>query len=142
MKLAGVVKLVGLVILGLVSSFAIWLLSGRLYSLILKAFGVVNFNLHTDDMTNLLGVVPFSFFIGSIVTGYFSYYDIEDKGRLCFMAPPLYLVLLFISQLITARRTPFITEGAFFVIVFGFVWYLSSLAGVFLGYYLRERLAK
>jgi hypothetical protein len=58
------------------------------------------------------------------------------------MAPPLYLVLLFISQLITARRTPFITEGAFFVIVFGFVWYLSSLAGVFLGYYLRERLAK
>jgi hypothetical protein len=129
-------KLVGLVILGFVASFAAAALNSTLFSLFASS------NLHTDDMIFLLGVVPISFFLGSIVTGYFSYYDIEDKGHLCFMAPALYLVLLFIAILIKERAVPFINQGIFFVIVFGTIWYLSSLAGVFFGYELREYLAE
>jgi hypothetical protein len=137
-------KLAGLVFLGLVTSVVIWLLSEMLFSLIPKAFGFGYFVRDTMTMIEILGLVPFSFFLGSIVTGYFSYYDIEDKEHLCFIVPALYFILLFGCVLLISRGSQAAIHNGFLLVAFlyGLVWYLSSLAGVFFGYELREYLVE
>lgn len=140
-------KLVGLVFLGLVASVVVYFLLFLLLTLVFR---------NIDEQTGLLIVVfavtPLAFFIGSIVTGYFSYYEIEDKWLLVWMAPALYLELLglfgsgaafLLDAFIGVNAPPPGSWRYLWVpIVMGLLWYIASAGGVFLGYLLRERLVK
>ncbi len=145
-------KLVGLVFLGLIAS-------GIAYALLFLLFWLVFTNLVSTKMDENVGMImgflvilPLAFFLGSIVTGYFSYYDIEHKWSLVWMAPALYLELaglcisivgFLLDRFIDVNPPgPYFIRGIFFTIAIGLYWYLASAAGVFLGYYLRERLVK
>jgi hypothetical protein len=131
-------KLVGLVILGtIVSGIAYWLLCillGVVFPGVseARAFTLVFFT-----------ALPLSFFIGSIVTGYFSHHDIKKKWSLFLIAPALYYTPLLICVALPSN-TSADANGRFFVLVIAVVlcWYLSSLSGVALGYFLRRCIAK
>ena len=79
-------KLVGLVFLGFIAIIIVGLL---LDIVIVKAFP------HISGGCGYLWVpflitMPIAFLVGSIVTGYFSYYELENKWKLLWMAPALY----------------------------------------------------
>jgi hypothetical protein len=150
-------KLVGLVFLGLVSGFAITYAGAYLVtwliSLFLKTNGTASYGGGGEAglMIGFLVIFPIAFFIGGIVTGYFSYYEIEDKRSLLLMAPALYVFLLAMGAALTGSLLHgFINGwsiGTFLydywgLILAGPLWYSASAGGVFLGYYLRERFAK
>jgi hypothetical protein len=137
-------KLVGLVILGLITSGIIYWL---LFMLLIKLFGHIG---EEGILINVLGVTPLALLIGSFPTGYFSYYDIENKWGLTGLAPGLYYGLLlmcmagFSSIMDCLGGDPiWHIAGALGIgLLIGSYWYLASAGGVFLGYYLRERFAK
>jgi hypothetical protein len=140
-------KRAGLVILGIIASGIVYWL---LFRLLTKLFGHIG---EEGMLISVFYVTPLAFLIGSFPTGYFSYYDIEDKWSLTLMAPALYVnlcwitvaVLGFLLNAFMGNNTP----GRYgFLVSFllpigvGLYWYLASAGGVFLGYYLRERFAK
>ena len=149
-------KLVGLVFLGLVSGFGITYLLVWLLALLIGGGGTAGHGGGGDSgpglLIGFLVVFPIAFFIGGIVTGYFSYYEIEDKWSLLWMAPALYVFLLAMGAALTGSLLHgFISNGwsigtflydYWGLILAGPLWYSASAGGVFLGYYLRERFAK
>jgi hypothetical protein len=152
-------KLVGLVFLGLVSGFAITYaaayLIAWLLSLLIKTNGTAvsgGGGEATGLLIGFLVVFPIAFFIGGIVTGYFSYHEIDNKWSLPLIAPALYSNVLFLCVVVAQIGIDaFVhndTTGLGFLaslwvpVALCFYWYLASLAGVALGYYLRERIVK
>jgi hypothetical protein len=139
-------KLVGLVFLGLITSFIVYWL---LFMLFMRFFGNIG---EAGMLISFLVVIPLAFFIGSLPTGYFSYYDIEDKWTLLAIVPALYVYLLSISlALIGSLLHGFMDNNwnirSFLydywgLILMSLLWYVTSAGGVFLGYFLRERFAK
>jgi hypothetical protein len=140
-------KLVGLVILGLITSIIVYFL---LFLLLTKVLGDIG---EAGIPLSILGVTPLALLIGSFLTGYFSYYDIEEKWSLLLMAPALYLELAglcgiglqFLVDIVMGDYTPgrYGVLGSLLIAIgIGLYWYLSSAGGVFLGYYLRERFVK
>jgi len=142
-------KRVGLVFLGFVTIIII-------YVLLILVWGKPssgNEGGHGPDSAGLFIAMPIIFLMGSVVTGYFSYYEFESKWGLIWMAPILYSNLLFmcvagISFLMDAfigvnepRNTDFLSDILIYFLL-GLYWYLASLAGVILGYLLRERFAR
>jgi MFS family permease len=140
-------KLVGLVFLGLIASVVVYI---PLFMLLTTVFSNI------DEQRGILivafAVTPFAFLIGSMITGYFSYYDIEDKWLLVWMAPALYLELLglfgsgvafLLDAFIGVNAPPPGSWRYLWVpVVMGLLWYIASTAGVFLGYLLRQRIVK
>jgi hypothetical protein len=140
-------KLAGLVFLGLVVSIAIGALIGWP---IMKAYP----NTASDDAYLWIPVfitLPIGFFFGGIFTGYFSYHEIEHKWNLVWLSPILYIVLLWtfvsgvgalLDSFIGANQSNRLVSMAGILISFLMVlyWYLSSLAGIGLGYFLREKI--
>jgi putative Mn2+ efflux pump MntP len=140
-------KLVGLVFLGLIASGAVYLLIG---------FGIARIFPAMDENVLMLGafliLMPVSFFIGSLLTGYFSYYEIEDKWALLILPPALYIFLIWtcggavvflLDAFIDVNDRGHINlRNAGIALLIGLFYYLSSLAGVAAGYFLRERIAK
>ena len=134
-------KLIGLVVLGFVASLIVFLL------LILALIAFTNIDKYGDGyilgicwlITMLLGL-----FAGSIITGYLSYHKIQNKWFLLLMVPTLYLYICFavIALLISALilEFDFIRHLIFFVV--GLLFYLPSLAGVGLGYFLRGKIVR
>ena len=124
-------KLVGLVFLGLVATFIAGLL---LESVIFKAFP--DMGGCGDLWLPFLIVIPASLLLGSMVTGFLSCPTLTTKWGLPFMAPGLYFLLallpsgLFAGDFDSAPNT-------FLALLFFLYWYLASLAGVVLGYFLR-----
>ena len=151
-------KIVGLIILGLIASAVLYLPVFMLVAMVFRLgeilLGVPDSNANEGIvfLVTLFVVVPIAFLLGSIVTGYFSYYDIEDKWSFLWMAPALYLNLLWIcvagvAFLLDAfigvnAPGPGFLRGLWVPVVLGLLWYIASAGGVFLGYYLRERFAK
>jgi hypothetical protein len=152
-------KLIGLVFLGLVSGFAITYGGAFLIAWLLSLIPNGNVTAGAGGgggeaglLTGFLVVFPIAFFIGGIVTGYFSYNDIEDKWSLLFMAPALYVNLIWIcvaSVVFLLDRFidvnppgPYFLQTLLITIGMGLLWYVASAGGVFLGYFLRERFAK
>jgi MFS family permease len=149
-------KLVGLVILGLVASAALYIPLFLLLGLILDTVAgrpdAFQVNEGLGMLLAVFAVMPIAFFLGSMVTGYFSFYDIENKWSLLAMAPVLYLELagvcisivgFLLDRFIDVNPPgPHFLRGILFTILMGLYWYLASAGGVFLGYYLRERFAK
>jgi hypothetical protein len=149
-------KLVGLVILGLVSSIVICLLLSLLLELIFDTVAgrpdVFKANEALGMLLAAFAVMPIAFFLGSMVTGYLSFYEIENKWSLLWMAPVLYLELagvcvsvvgFLLDRFIDVNPPgPHFLRGILFTIAIGLYWYSASAGGVFLGYYLRERFAK
>jgi hypothetical protein len=145
--------MIGLIVFGFVASVIIAILLGMLVPRFFPDF-------HGDDprllFISLLIIAPVSFLLGSSFTGYFSYYDIEDKWMLLWLPPVMYFNLLFVlvstcMSLLSKFLSTFsyannadntgssILAGFGFVITIGLYWYLMSLAGVGLGYFLRSR---
>jgi hypothetical protein len=152
-------KLVGLVILGIISGFAITYGGVYLIAWILSLFPGTHGTVISGSgeggvglMIGFLVVFPIAFFLGGIVTGYFSYYEIEEKSSLLLMAPALYvnLILMFVAGIGfflnwfmgSNSRDPYLTRTILIAIGMGLLWYVTSAGGVFLGYFLRERFAK
>jgi hypothetical protein len=138
-------KLAGLVILGLITSGIIYWL---LFMLLIKLFGHIG---EEGILINILGVTPLALLIGSFPTGYFSYNDIENKWGLTSLAPGLYygLLLMWVAGLsslndcLTGGDPIWHIAGALGIgLLIGLYWWLVSAGGVFLGYFLRERLVK
>ena len=150
-------KLVGLVILGLVSGFGIMYAATYLITWLISLFVKTNAAaVHGSGgdagiFIGLLVFFPIAFFIGSIVTGFFSYYEIDDKWGLPALAPGLYCGMLFVCVaglsslndcLIGGDPVWHIAEALGIGFSVGLYWWLVSAGGIFLGYYLRERLVK
>jgi hypothetical protein len=103
-------------------------------------------------LPGFLIVMPLSFLIGSLLTGYFSFYEIEDKWALLILPPALYTGLISmcvggVAFLLDAfidvnDRGHINLRNAGIAFLIGLFYYLSSLAGVAAGYFLRERIAK
>ncbi len=142
-------KLVGLVLLGLIASFVVWIPVNILLAVMLPADMGEGWGL----LLVVIAGVPISFFLGSMVTGYFSYYPIEDKWGLILMAPALYTnIIFFFVSMVQISLDSFIGvnagEGRRFLLdlwkfaLIGFLLYAASLGGVVLGYYLRGRIVR
>jgi hypothetical protein len=151
-------KRVGLVFLGLIASAVFYFLVCILFEIVFEVLGPL-----LSDFTDNIGdaaayflvfivVIPISFLFGSMITGYFSYYEIEDKRSLPLMAPALYVNLLLIGMAavqfgldafmeVNPPGPGFVTGLLIFAAI-GLLWYLTSWAGVVLGYYLRERFVR
>ncbi len=150
-------KRVGLVFLGFVSIIIVYLPIMLVLTIVLTLLGANpssgNHVPQGPGYGDIFIFMPIAFLVGSIVTGYFSYYEFETKWPLIWMAPILYSNLLIICFVGTEFllnsfmdvHTPS-KAGFFFGVVLpvltGFYWYFASLAGVILGYLLRERFAK
>jgi len=141
-------KLVGLVFVGFIAIIIVGLVLGIV---IAKAFPHIS----GDDAylwVPILIIMPAAFLVGSIVTGYFSYYELENKWVLLWMAPALYWNLLFMcgagiqflldSFISVNPRTTGFLYGILLPFLIGLYWYLASLAGVILGYFLRGRIVR
>jgi hypothetical protein len=149
-------KLVGLVFLGLVASVVLCLLLSLLLELILNTVAGRPDAFKANEALAMLlaafAIMPIAFFLGSMVTGYFSFYDIEHKWSLLAMAPVLYLELagvcisvvgFLLDRFIDVNPPgPYFLRNILSAIAIGLYWYSASAGGVFLGYYLRERFAK
>ncbi len=155
-------KRVGLVFLGLIASAVFYLPVSILVVIVLSIIDKVGGFLPGDFAVNIgegvmflltiFVIVPISFLFGSMITGYFSYYEIEDKRSLPLMAPALYLNLSWMGAAgvrlgldafigVNPPRPGFVTSLLASAAI-GLLWYLASWAGVVLGYYLRERFTK
>jgi hypothetical protein len=86
-------------------------------------------------------VLPFSLFIGSAVIGFLGYYQIEGRGSFIWFSPALYLdligVFLGILNFSSADARSFL-----FVTLTGLWWLIVSLAGIELGYKIREHFSQ
>jgi hypothetical protein len=149
-------KLVGLVFLGLVASIVFYIPLFLLLELIFDTAAggpdALKVNEGLGMLLAVFAVMPIAFFLGSIATGYFSFYDIENKWLLLWMAPALYIELagvcfavvgFLLDRFIDVNPPqPGFLWYLWFPILMGLCWYLASAGGVFFGYYLRERFAK
>lgn len=79
---------------------------------------------------------PLSLLLGSIVTGFLSCPSLNSKWGLLGIAPGLYLAGLLIINLSLSGET---VVG---MLIMGLYWYLASLAGVGLGYFLRASIRR
>jgi hypothetical protein len=145
-------KLVGLVFLGLVASvviyFPIAILLSMLVSIVFRDPGEA-----VVMLLAVLGIIPVSLLLGSTITGYFSYYEIENKWELLWMSPVLYcsLIWAFVAGVVflldlyagvdKSNNTGFLS-GLWVLVLMALYWYLASLAGVRLGYFLRGRIVR
>lgn len=137
-------KKIGIVFLGFVTIVIIS---------VLVAMALDKFFPHSADdrssfLIAFLIVMPIIFLMGSVVTGYFSYYQVESKWELIWLAPILYFNLMyigvtFVGFLLNLFVGAYEPSNAgflswFFGVLTGLYWYLASLAGVILGYFLRD----
>jgi hypothetical protein len=119
-------KLAAFVVLGIIVSFVVFEL---LLFWILSAFP--DMGGCGDLWVPILILMPVSFLVGGIVTGFLSCPILNSKWGFLGIAPGLYSTLLFMCS-------PFLNGGGLgYFLLFGLYWYLASLAGVALGYFLR-----
>jgi hypothetical protein len=137
-------KRIGLVLLGLVVSAVFVPLIGFLASIFVS-------NIRGDvevPLFFMFVIIPIAFFIGSSVTGYFIYYEVENRWAFLLVAPAFYCdllcVLVFLSNVFVGYNTqnPLFWRGLWVSLATGLWWYIISLAGVELGYNIRERFAE
>lgn len=124
-------KLAAFVFLGIIASFAVY---GLLMYAVEKTFP----DIHGCGALRpaFLIVLPISFLLGSILTGFLSCPTLTTKWGLPFMAPSLYFLLALLpSALFTGGFDS--ASNTFWALLFFLYWYLASLAGVVLGYFLR-----
>ena len=135
-------KLAAFVVLGLVVTFTVYFL-------------VVFWILHTylprferggcgNLGVCLLFVMPFSLLLGSILTGFLSYTEMNTKWGLIAIAPGLWLVLVFGTCLCpdalisVSPSNGSTSSSALLAVLYGLFLYLVSLGTVALGYFLRS----
>jgi hypothetical protein len=149
-------RLAGFVILGLITTLIVSLFFSYVSNYIINSSfpksEYPNFYGDAGVWIYFLVIVPISFLIGSTTTGYFGYHEIETKWSLLWMVPALFisilLIIIIFPQFIndkfiqTNSPRPGFVNGLLFPIGMGLLWYLASLAGVFLGYKFREYLAE
>lgn len=146
-------KLAGLVLIGLLASVILGIIVSML---VLKVFPGINGG-DTNIWIPILVVMPIAFILGSILTGYFSYYNIEDRWMLLWLAPALYsnllIMFLTIGMLLMEKfsdafigvkiaNNSGLLRGVWAPVLIALYWYLMSLTGVGLGYFLRTRVVR
>lgn len=124
-------KLVGFVVLGIIAS-------GLVYGLVL--YWMLNAFPNTGGCGSLwvafLILMPGSLLVGSIVTGFLSCLTLNTKWGLIGIAPGLYIVIIFAVSTTTVGDFQSVSN-MLLMLLFFLYWYLASLAGVGLGYFLR-----
>jgi len=124
-------KLVGLGILGFVVSAIVYMLLLLFYDSYLSqmerwlggGYGVA-----------FLFLMPFSLILGGIFAGFFSCFVATTKWSLLLVAPGLYVLVLCAGVLI-----PSSAGMALYAALLALYWYVASLAGVGLGYFLSSQ---
>jgi hypothetical protein len=157
MKLVRLIKSIGFIILSLIACFLVGIFLCMIYQNILRSYFPENEcpNLYGKKGLGiyLLAIVPSSLLFGSVVTGYFSCYDIGKKKLRFLMVPALYVNLFLMIMIARAFLIDAFTgskhmghtgaiRGILVLIAVALYWYLASLAGVSLGYFIRKRFAK
>ncbi len=126
-------KVAAFVLLGMVVSVVVY---------ILTCFYVLEKFLHIGGCAGMgpafLIIMPISLLVGSIVTGFLSYPLLNTKWGLIGIAPGLYLVIL--TSFIFLPFGAGSARNILLTLLFLLYWYLASLAGVGLGYFLRARI--
>jgi hypothetical protein len=121
-------KLAGAILLGIIASVFIGVFLSVIAEEVMPSHGEAEFLIQRTFIVSLI-----SFFAGSIVTGYFCYYALEHKRNLVWMPPGLYSVWLMLMQVEGGK-------GIWLFFLMCLLWYLSSLAGVAAGYFLRYKI--
>jgi len=129
-------KLAAFVVLGLVVSFVVFQL---LLFLILSAFPDIGGC--GSLWVPFLILMPLSLLLGSIVTGFLSCPTLNTKWGLIGIAPGLYFAILFVISPFTFASFES-ASSILWMLLFLLYWYLASLAGVGLGYFLRARIRR
>ena len=135
-------KKVGLVFLGFIASVIAAALACLLASVI---FPNVRGEVEVPLIVMFV-IIPIGFFIGSSVTGFLGYNEMDDRSDFLWMSPALYcdliVAVVFLSNLLACANTsyPLFWRGVWVFIAIGVWWYIVSLAGIELGYNIRERL--
>ncbi len=124
-------KLVGFVFLGFIAIAVIYTL---VLIATLKAFP--DMGGCGDLWLPFLILMPASLLLGSMVTGFLSCPTLTTKWGLPFMAPGLYFLLALLPSGLFAGNFDS-ASNTFLALLFFLYWYLASLAGVVLGYFLR-----
>jgi len=130
-------KLAGFVVLGLVVSVVVFQL---LLFLILSAFPDIPQGCGGLGVALLINM-PVSLLLGSIVTGFLSCPTLNTKWGLLGIAPGLYFAILCVISPFTFDSFES-ASGILWMLLFFLYWYLASLAGVGLGYFLRARIRR
>jgi len=121
-------KLSGLVILGIVATSIIAIPIEKLFIVFFP-------HLKTSDdaylWVPLFVILPLASFFGSLFTGFFCYYIVENKLTILLLSPGIYLALLLGLE-----------NWNWMFILLVLYWYLMSLAGVGLGYFARSLLVR
>jgi hypothetical protein len=140
-------KLIGLVFLGLIAT-------GIAYFLLLMSLTKVLGDIRGSGIPiSIFAVIPIALLLGSFPIGFFSYNDIENKCQIFLMVPAIYLELAvfcdlglqFLLDLLIGASKPGmygILGDILMPAGIGLYWYLASTIGAFLGYFLKDRLAK
>jgi hypothetical protein len=130
-------KRIGLVLLGIVTSAVVAVPLGFVATMFIPTNAPV-------AIVQVLLIIPIALFIGSSATGYYSYVEIESRRAFLLLAPGLYCGLLLICQYGVSRLLETCDPLSFIMGLFSPVialwWYVVSLAGVKLGYNIREHL--
>ena len=124
-------KLAGFVVLGLVASVVVFEL---LLFWVLRAFPHIGGC--GDLWLPFLILMPVSLLLGSIVTGFLSCPTLNTKWGLIGIAPGLYFAVLFVISPFTFDSFES-ASSILWMLLFLLYWYIASLAGVVLGYFLR-----
>ncbi|HPS55843.1 MAG TPA: hypothetical protein PLP05_09600 [Sedimentisphaerales bacterium] len=146
-------KKIGIVFLGLVTIAAIIIFVPMALDKFFPHTASDKFFPHDERLSYLITfliIMPIIFLVGSVVTGYFSYYEVESKWGLIWLAPILYFNLIYIGVTFAGFLLQLFVDAYkpsnagflswFFGILIGVYWYLASLAGVLLGYFIRSRI--
>jgi hypothetical protein len=127
-------KQAALVVLGLVVSYVVYMLI---------CFYVLEKYLHIGGCAAMgpgfLIIMPLSLLAGSMVTGFLSRPLLDTKWGLIWIAPGLYLAILTLFIFLPFAFIDGVgsISEILLTLLFSLYWYLASLAGVGLGYFLR-----
>jgi len=154
-------KMVGLVFLGIVCTIVVGVivnlflmmflpLSSAVMLFLALVFPLSGENIFVAILLSII-TMPIALFFGSPATGYYVYNKIESRKAFFWLAPGLYCGLFFIFATFVnglwemfrgAHNMDFLTIGIALLaeLLITLWWYLVSLAGVELGYNIREYL--
>jgi Na+-driven multidrug efflux pump len=131
-------KLSGFVLIGLICALVLCLLQQCFISFVPRASAT---HRPAQDLFSFLFTSQFSFFFGSVITGYLCSQHIKTKRGFIWITPGLYFLVLETAIFIhyADSMLPGIPEA---MLLFGILTFLVSWAGVGVSHYIRREILK
>jgi len=123
---------VAFVVLGLVASYVFMLLGNYVLVRFLHVAGIAGI------APAFIILIPVSLLAGSMVTGFLGHPLMNTKWSMIWIAPGFYIVVFILFMFLVSRITGSNKSADIWMILFlPLYWYIASLAGVWLGYFMR-----